>query len=118
MPLPRKLLHSQFYSILFFASSTLISLSSLIQINNSRPETMNIDNHSQQEVAPVSDVFSREALALMLPPIIRNQISLSTVPQTTLNQSLQPIINALESLNAELLLDLESAEHGPRVAEG
>ena len=73
----------------------------------------------ERQEAPMTVSYSRgDALSEMLPSIMKGKGGLSGVPQATLRQNLQPVIHALKNLNAELLLDLQPAEQGPRVAEG
>jgi hypothetical protein len=56
-----------------------------------------------------------------LAPILKQANGvLSSLPQSTLHDRLQPVVNALKNLDAELLLDLEitTDDRGPRVMEG
>mmetsp|Transcript_10482 Transcript_10482/g.28862 ORF Transcript_10482/g.28862 Transcript_10482/m.28862 type:complete len:87 (-) Transcript_10482:482-742(-) len=54
----------------------------------------------------------------ILPTLIQNHMPLTTVPTKTLRTSLEPIVQALKNLDAEVLLDLQQAEAGARVAKG
>jgi hypothetical protein len=79
---------------------------------------MNLERNIQ-EVAPMTILsYSRDTIGAMLPPLIKGGGGLASVPQAALRQNLQPVMTALEGLNAELLLDLHSTSQGPRVAEG
>jgi hypothetical protein len=60
-------------------------------------------------------------LAKFLPPLLTQANGgLSAIPQPTLHDNLQPVISALEKLDAELLLDLERTgeNQGPKVRDG
>lgn len=48
----------------------------------------------------------------------RIQGSLADIPLATLYQNLQPIMDALERIDAEKLLDLQLSDHGPILREG
>ena len=79
---------------------------------------MNIESHTQ-EAAPMTMLsYSTDAIGAILPPLIKGDGGLATVPQAALRQNLQPVMSALEGLNAELLLDLHTTSQGPRVSEG
>jgi ABC-type uncharacterized transport system ATPase component len=78
---------------------------------------MNLERHTQEAV-PISMLsFKRDAIGAILPPLIKGGGGLASGPQAALRQNLQPIMSALEGLNAELLLDLHTASQGPRVSE-
>eukprot|EP00339_Tiarina_fusa_P027274 CAMPEP_0116997174 /NCGR_PEP_ID=MMETSP0472-20121206/708_1 /TAXON_ID=693140 ORGANISM="Tiarina fusus, Strain LIS" /NCGR_SAMPLE_ID=MMETSP0472 /ASSEMBLY_ACC=CAM_ASM_000603 /LENGTH=321 /DNA_ID=CAMNT_0004695987 /DNA_START=132 /DNA_END=1097 /DNA_ORIENTATION=+ len=83
---------------------------------------MNLERHTK-EFIPVSPSLDHQqpvhcdAWAQILSPLVKNG-GLANIPQTTLRQNLQPVVSALERLDAELLLDLQPAESGPRVREG
>lgn len=96
---------------------------------------MNIDiERFSEELAPTMDhrdssemshVYTGRApaganlLGTFLPSLLKQaKGGLSAMPQATLHDSLQPVVNALRKLDAELLLDLEITDHGPRVREG
>jgi hypothetical protein len=79
---------------------------------------MNLERHTQ-EIAPMTMLsYSRDSIGTILPPLIKGEGGLATVPQAALRKNLQPVMSALEGLNAELLLDLHTTSQGPRVAEG
>jgi hypothetical protein len=91
-----------------------------VAVNNR--STMNIETH-RQELASVDTSHQHpsgrhDALGQMLPPILRGQGGLANIPQATLRQNLQPVLDALGKLDAELLLDLTLTEHGPRLRDG
>ena len=78
---------------------------------------MNVEKHTHT-VAP-SVGFAGDVLGRMLPALItKGEFGLASLPKATLEQNLEAIIHSLERLNAELLLDLQPATYGPRVAEG
>jgi hypothetical protein len=78
---------------------------------------MNLESHTQ-EAAPMTMSYSKEALGAMLSPLIKGDGGLASVSKAALRQNLQPVMSALEGLNADLLLDLHTTTQGPRVAEG
>ena len=62
-----------------------------------------------------------EVISAMLPPLLKHPGGLSRVPESTLEQQLQPVLNALKHLDAERLLDLQpaaSSMEGPLVRKG
>ena len=98
---------------------------------------MNLETHStHQEIASLQTHHhtttpeitrcdsSSPMLAKFLPPLLTQNNKagggLSAIPQATLYDNLQPVIAALEKLDAERLLDLEltGENQGPRVREG
>jgi hypothetical protein len=111
-----------------FSAHLLIRLSLLIAsikpvaVNNGNRSTMNIETH-RHELAPVDPSHQHpsgrnDPLGQMLPPMLRGKGGLANIPQAILRQNLQPVLNALGKLDAELLLDLELTEHGPRLRDG
>ncbi len=86
---------------------------------------MNKEKTHTQEHAPVSSSHQfigrhekrHDLLGQMLPPLLKSQGGLAIIPQATLRQNLQPVLNALERLDAERLLDLQPAARGPHVIE-
>ena len=89
-----------------------------------RSNNMNIERHIIQELAPVDhhshqQLHERQdAFANLLPPLLKAQGGLTGIPHDTLRQNLQPVINALEKMDAELLLDLQPSEQGPIIRDG
>jgi hypothetical protein len=94
---------------------------------------LNIETHSHEmpvmidhhDFTQMSRVHTRQAadsgplIGNFLIPILKEANGvLSSIPQSTLHDSLQPVVNALKKLDAELLLDLEITDRGPRVMEG
>eukprot|EP00980_Cylindrotheca_fusiformis_P005661 scaffold1184_cov132-Cylindrotheca_fusiformis.AAC.82 len=79
-----------------------------------RPESaMNVEYH-QDRVQP----SEFHMVGKLLEPVLKSYGGLASVSQDLLRKSLQPIMNALERLDAELLLDLKPAgpHQGPRVS--
>jgi hypothetical protein len=93
---------------------------------------MSLDQHHRQHAAdemlspvrttPASSnpatTSARVAIGNMLPPLLTRPGGLGKIPETALKQSLQPVLDALKNLDAEMLLDLQTAPEGPRVREG
>ncbi len=84
-----------------------------------------IDHHDFPEMSKVHTrqggdaVGNAPLIGNILAPILKQANGvLSSVPQSTLHESLQPVVNALKKLDAELLLDLEITDRGPTVREG
>lgn len=83
-----------------------------------------IDHRDFPELSKVDalegdNVLSTPSIGNFLVPILKQANGvLSSVPQTTLHIVLQPVVNALKKLDAELLLDLEITDRGPRVMDG
>ena len=72
-----------------------------------------------QSGAPMQVGFDGDMIARMIPTLIKQgKQGLSSMSQHTLQQSLEPIVNALSRLDAELLLDLKASKDGPQVHEG
>jgi len=105
--------------------------------SSSLTTSMNLQSHTSQahhtEIAPLShhhhiqthDISlcdsSSSMLGKFLPPLLTQaKGGLSAIPQSTLHDNLQPVITALEKLDAELLLDLERTTdgQGPKVRDG
>jgi hypothetical protein len=90
----------------------------------SPPESaMNIEQHTQ-DFLPVQSLLEQQRVAVhsdawsqILSPILKNG-GLANIPHETLRENLRPVVSALERLDAELLLDLQPAERGPRLRDG
>ena len=88
---------------------------------------MNVDlmeNHTHmsatlpQHDERVSPTSKYNFLSWLIPPLLQGRQGLSNIPNEKLRESLYPIILALQKLDANLLLGLEKAAHGPRVQDG
>jgi hypothetical protein len=103
-------------------TETLSNTNASMQISLSPPESaMNIERHTQ-EFIPVSPSLDNQrvqcdAWSQILPPLLKSG-GLANIPHTTLRENLKPVLSALERLDAELLLDLQPSERGPRVRQG
>lgn len=81
-------------------------------------DAMNVEKHTQS-VAPMQVAFNEDMISRMIPPLLtKGQHGLSSLSQKTLQQNLEPIMNALQRLDAELLLDLQPTKEGPQVHAG
>lgn len=88
---------------------------------------MNLQHHVQ-DYSPVSSSLDQQqdehalrhgdGWSHILPPLLKCSGGLANIPQSTLRENLKPVVTALERLDAELLLHLQSAEQGARVREG
>jgi hypothetical protein len=90
-------------------------------------DAMNIEPTYRQEYAPVSSASPQcsgrvtpkgDLLGQMIPPILKNKTGLGNIPPETLRENLQPIVRALEKLDAEQLLGLQRSSRGPQVRDG
>lgn len=88
---------------------------------------MNVEPTYAQEYTPVSASSPQypgrarpkvDLLGDIIPPLLKRKGGLSDIPQETLRENLQPIVRALQKLDAEILLGLEPSARGPRVREG
>lgn len=97
-------------------------------ISDDTCDAMNIEPTYMQEhqYAPVSSppqctdraTPKGDFLGQMIPPLLKNVGGLGNIPPETLRENLQPIVRALQKLDAELLLGLERSARGPQVREG
>jgi hypothetical protein len=68
---------------------------------------MNVEYHQRETIS--------ESQHKNLQQGIQTEGGLSEESQDSLRNNLQPVLNALERLDADLLLDLKPAEYGPQV---
>ena len=121
---------SYFVFILSFLLHTLFTMLKMAQpttypiLNTPQPiyrsdddddDAMNVEKLTQSG-APMQVGFDSDMIARMIPSLIKKgRHGLSSMSQHTLQQSLEPIVNALSRLDAELLLDLQTSKEGPQV---
>ena len=122
---------SYFDFILSFLLHTLFTMLKMAQpttypiLNTPQPiyrseddDAMHVEKLTQSG-APMQVGFDGDMIARMIPSLIKKgRHGLSSMSQHTLQQSLEPIVNALSRLDAELLLDLQASKDGPQVHEG
>jgi hypothetical protein len=74
---------------------------------------MNVEYHHQKAI----ETSHHGSLGKVLEPVLKTYKGLSSISQESLRKNLQPIMNALKRLDAELLLDLKPVGpgQGPRV---
>ncbi|CAJ1930741.1 unnamed protein product [Cylindrotheca closterium] len=77
--------------------------------------SMNVEYH--QHHTAIEHPRDHSNLGRILQPALESFSGLSTISRDTLQKNLQPIMNALERLDAQLLLDLKSVKvgEGPRL---
>ena len=88
---------------------------------------MNIEPSYAQEYTPVTaqspqcsdrSISKGDVLGQMIPPLLKRKGGLSEISQETLRENLQPIVQALQKLDAEMLLGLQRSSRGPQLRQG
>lgn len=74
-----------------------------------RPEDSAVHHQTKQR---------RQQFPRTIPELLRHQGGLVSIPQPVLAQCLDPVMRALQELDAMALLNLQTSDHGPCVANG
>ena len=92
--------------------------------DDSHSDSMNLDVQEYTPIAMQSPPCVGRAmpkaglLGEMIPSLLLNRGGLGMMPSEMLRENLQPIVEALKKLDAEVLLGLDRTAKGPRVREG